>query len=316
MSAALLSWQASACLALLVLVIYAGLMQFFVPLVPAGGGHHHGHDQLMQLHLFGMWVTFCLSVLLILVFVIPLAASIRRQKELIARQREQSLQDERIVAMATFAASAAHQLGTPLSTLSVLAEDLAEEFRENQQVQEDIALMAEQVALCKTTLHSMMRRADAIRRQERQRIAVAELLQHIRQQFNLLNPAREVVLETAPVDNVMVQSDETLEQALLNLLDNAARAADENPRMAMTVSGHQVCISITDRGPGVPEEIQQALGEPFVSTRDKNEGMGLGLFLSHATINRLGGRLKMTTTRKGTRTEVWLPMVSGRGESS
>ena len=314
MSAAMLGWQASALLALVILAIYAGLMQIFIPLLPAGGGghHHHGNDQMMQLHLFGMWVTFCLSVLLILVFVIPLATSIRKQRELIARQREQSLQDERIVAMATFAASAAHQLGTPLSTLSVIAEDLADDFKDNALVQADLNTMTEQIALCKDTLHSMMRRADALRNQEQQERAVPEFLTHLREQFNLLNPSRTVRLQLpGGVQPPRIACDETLEQAILNLLDNAARASNDDPTMEFEVAGNEVGIRILDTGPGLAPEVEQAIGQPYISTRPRNEGMGLGLFLSHATINRLGGRLKIGTTERGTCTEVWLPVLPG-----
>ena len=311
MSAAMLGWQASASLALLILVIYAGLMQFFVPLAASGAHHHHGNDQMMQLHLFGMWLTFCLSVVLILVFVIPLAVSIRQQRELIARQREKSLQDERIVAMATFAASAAHQLGTPLSTLSVIADDLAEDFQDNPQVRDDVKLMAEQVVVCKEILHSMMRRADAIRNQERQLIRIKDFLQRVREQFNLLNPSRSVTLRLGQQSSVTIESDETLEQAVLNLLDNAARAAQDNPVIELDAAPGEVCLRILDSGPGLPPEVELAIGQPFISTRDKNEGMGLGLFLSHATINRLGGRLKVSTRPEGACMEVWLPLAEG-----
>ena len=322
MSAALLGWQASACLALVILAIYAGLMQVFIPLLPGGDGHqHHAHEQMMQLHLFGMWVTFCLSVLLILVFVIPLATSIRKQRELIARQREQSLQDERIIAMATFAASAAHQLGTPLSTLSVIAEDLADDFADNPALQEDLKTMTEQIALCKNTLHSMMRRADALRNQEQQERAVPEFLTHLREQFNLLNPSRTLRLQLPQVSPApRIACDETLEQAILNLLDNAARASGDDPAMEFAVADGEVCIRILDTGPGLAPEVEQAIGQPYISTRPRNEGMGLGLFLSHATINRLGGRLKISTGERGTCTEVWLPRLTtgapGHGEGA
>lgn len=313
MSAAMLGWQASACLALLVLMIYGGLMNFFMPLQESHpAGHHHGDNQMMmQLHLLGMWLTFCLSVLLIMVFVIPLANSIRKQRELIARQREQSLQDERIVAMATFAASAAHQLGTPLSTLSVIADDLADEFKDNDNVQQDIQVMAEQIALCKSTLHSMMRRADAIRNQEYAVVAMADFLQSIRKQFNLLNPAFSLQLPAENQADLSIRSDETLEQAVLNLLDNAVRAGNASPLIEVSSNSEEVCLKVIDSGPGIADSVQRNIGQPFISTRDKNDGLGLGLFLSNSTINRLGGRLKLTPGEQGTVTEVWLPRVEG-----
>ncbi|MCG8673213.1 MAG: ATP-binding protein [Pseudomonadales bacterium] len=314
MSAALLGWQASVIIALVVVAAYAGLMNFYVPLGDAEmSGHHHHHDsnsQLAQLHLYGMWLTFCLSALLILVLVIPLASSIRKQREYIARQREQALQDERLVAMATFAASAAHQLGTPLSTLSVLAEDLAEEFKQEDVVQEDLSLMAEQIQLCKKTLHSMMQRADAIRNQSYEIVSLMDLIPKISSQFNLLNPAYVLSVKTDIPESVFLKSDETLEQAILNLLDNAARAGEDNPALEIDTNEEDVCLRILDVGPGFSASVLQNVGQPFISTREKNEGMGLGLFLSNATINRLGGSLKLFTADTGSIAEVWLPKAS------
>lgn len=311
MSAALLGWQASGIIAIAVIAIYAGLMNFYVPLddQSMSGHHHHGDNQMAQLHLFGMWITFCLSVLLILGLVIPLATSLRKQREFIAEQREQALQDERLVAMATFAASAAHQMGTPLSTLSVLADDLAHDFKDNEMVQKDIQLMAEQVDLCKTTLHSMMRRADAIRNHEQETVSVESFVQQIKKQFNLLNPAYVLRLKNSFPANIFIKSDETLEQAILNLLDNAARASESNPDMVFERKDDRVCLKIFDTGPGISDSVVEKIGQPYISTREQNEGMGLGLFLSNSTINRLGGRLKMYAADAGSVTEVWLPSV-------
>ncbi|MCG8312982.1 MAG: HAMP domain-containing histidine kinase [Pseudomonadales bacterium] len=340
MSAAMLGWLPSLTVALTIIAFYGGLMNYFEPLAVAdmnvvadrgvGAGkdvvagkdagavaqvqhmahHHHGGDgQLTQLHLFGMWITFCLSAILILVLVIPLAASIRRQRETIAQQREQTLRDERIVAMATFAASAAHQLGTPLSTLSVIAEDLGEEFSTNKMVQDDIRVMQEQIAHCKTTLHSMMRKADAIRNDRQSQLLVTEFLENIRNQFNLLNPSYCVELPRQVSETLRINSDETLDQAFLNLLDNAARESRANPSVEVENTIDEVCLKIIDSGPGVADKVQQQLGQPFISSRSKSEGLGLGLFLSNATINRLGGRLALFSSKEGTVTEVWLPLV-------
>lgn len=315
MSAVMLGWQASVMLALVVVALYAGLMHFFVPLTDAtmAGHSHHGGDQMMQLHLFGMWLTFCLSVLLILVLVIPLATSIRRQRETIAQQREQSLRDERIVAMATFAASAAHQLGTPLSTLSVITEDLAEECQADSRMKEDLKVMAEQIDHCKATLHGLMRRADAIRNQEQEIVELSAFLAQVKGQFNLLNPSYSLDVSAEIPQNVLIYSDETLQQAVLNLLDNAVKASKANPSVAAQDAGKEICIRITDRGPGIAEEIQESLGQPYVSTREQQEGMGLGLFLSNSTINRMGGRLKLVPGSSGTVTEVWLPKAETAG---
>jgi two-component system sensor histidine kinase RegB len=302
LSAVLLSWQPTLLLAGTVIAGYTLLTQLYVPLTADG---HHGHMHLMQLHLLGMWITFALSVLLILVLVLPLALAGRRQQQLIARQREKMLEDEKLVTLATFAANAAHKLGTPLSTLAVLTEDMKYALRDQPEWQQDTYLMQQQIALCKQTLHELMGRADKLRNDVREALSIAVLVKQLREQFNLLYPQRSLQVDLQCDDQRTVLADDTLVQALLNLLDNAARVSDDDPLVIVSDLDQQVCMQILDQGPGMPEAIREQIGQPFVSSRP--DGLGLGLFLSHATINRLGGTIQLQTTSAGTRFDICLP---------
>lgn len=322
MSAALLGWQATALVAASGLSLYTALTHFFQPLHMDMSGPHASHDlhnhsqHLMQLHLAGMWITFAVSVLLIVGLVLPLARSMRRQRDQIARQQEQILRDEKLVAMATFAASAAHHLGTPLSTLAVLTEDLRPALHDRPDLLPDLALMTQQIRVCKDTLHGMMRKADNLRRDVREPVSVQTLIPRLRQQFNLLHPDKSLRVTASPATDGILLGDETLDQALLNLLDNAARVSPTDPELAIECNGDELCLRITDSGPGIPDAIREQLGEPFVTSRQ--EGLGLGLFLSHATINRLGGTLRLLARGKagsGTVTEVRLPLATASRSS-
>lgn len=303
-SAALMGWQSTGVIAATVLLLYTLLTQYYVPLTVHD--HHSGH--FMQLHLIGMWFTFALSVLLVVSLVLPLAVSGRRQQALISQQREQMLQDEKLVTLATFAASAAHKLGTPLSTLSVLTEDLKEELAERGEWQQEAELMAQQIAVCKNTLHELMNRADKLRNNAREPVQAAELMIQLREQFNLLYPLRTLRVKDNSSRDDQVAADDTLLQALLNLLDNAARVSAADPELEVDVKDEQLRFRIRDYGPGVPEVIKKQIGEPFVTSR--GDGLGLGLFLSHATINRLGGTISLISSENGTVMEVKLPLVT------
>jgi len=339
MSAALLGWQATGLVALTVLLTYSLLTRYYLPFVAAmpevmpdlmpesmdhGMAHDPAHDHslqqapaqhLMQLHLAGMWFTFLVSVLLILGLVLPLALASRRQQQRIARQQENILQNEKLIAMATFAAGAVHKLGTPLSTLAILVEDMQQELAaandsaEQTEWRKDLDTMASQIAICKTTLTDMMRRADNLRNDVHQAIALTQLVADLRQQFNLLHPQRSLRLLTETIPAATVMGDETLELALLNLLDNAARESNSDPALQVMLEDQQLCLHILDSGPGIPEAIRAQLGEPFNTSR--KDGLGLGLFLSNSTINRLGGTLRLLGTDSGTVTEVKLPLCAG-----
>ncbi|MDY6920957.1 MAG: ATP-binding protein [Pseudomonadota bacterium] len=304
-------WLRTLLLALMVMILYSLLTRYFIALeeTSVAGTHHgsHGSDRLQRLHLVGMWLSFAVSVLLICALVIPLAASRRRQQQLIATQRETILRDEQLVALATFAASAAHKMATPLATLSVLVDDLGERPARDPEAEEDRRLMAQQIDLCKQILGDMMRRAEGLRENRPRRLAVAALIAELREQFNLLHPDRSLQVQNEVGPAFHVQGDATLVQALLNLLDNAVRVSEHTPEVRCQRQDNQLLIQIRDEGPGVPAAIRERLGQPFVSTRE--EGLGLGLFLSHASIDRLGGKLSLRESDGGALMEVRLPLL-------
>lgn len=306
LSAATLSWPSTLLLALAATGLYTSLTQFYVALE---GNNRHEQHHVMHIHLMGMWLTFGLSTSVIVGLVTPMARSMRRQRELIARQQEKILRDERLVALATFAASAAHQLGTPLSTLMLVADDLKDSLTDRPELAPDLELMQQQIGVCKQTLHSIMRRADTLRHGAPLPMDLQQWLNNLRQQFNLLNPTRSVKVLCNALPESQILQDETLDQALLNLMENAACASEQNPVLEARQTPDTLVLRIIDSGPGIPDAIQKQLGQPFVSARADGSGLGLGLFLSHATINRFGGTLSLHSTPQGTTTEIVLPLA-------
>ena len=99
---------------------YSALFFYNVPL-PDGGMHHDGG---FQMHVFGMWLGFVFSAGFVAVIIVGLAHSLRERDRKLAEAREQALQNERLVALGTLAAGAAHELGTPLGTMAILAAEL------------------------------------------------------------------------------------------------------------------------------------------------------------------------------------------------
>ena len=120
---------------------------------------------LINLHLFGMWLNFALSAAFITFFVVKMSEALRWQAHMQAERREESMRDQQLLAVATQAAGAAHELGTPLATMSVLLNELRQERPQDPTLQEDLALLQEQVKQCKHTLQQLVRAAEADRRQ-------------------------------------------------------------------------------------------------------------------------------------------------------
>jgi hypothetical protein len=114
---------------------------------------------------YGMWLSFALAAALITFFVARMAEQLRRQEQLQAQRREESMRDQQLLAVATQAAGAAHELGTPLATMSVLLKELRQDYKEPAELSEDLALLQSQVQLCKDSLRQLVRAAEADRRQ-------------------------------------------------------------------------------------------------------------------------------------------------------
>jgi two-component system sensor histidine kinase RegB len=189
----------------------------------------------------------------------------------------------------------------------VLTEDLKNTAQGNAELAADVNLLAEQVLRCKLIVQNLARAAEQPSNTP-QRAALNACLVETLTHWQLLQP--RVSLKTELLANdVSVLVDTTLKQALINLLNNAAEASPSGIelRVAEQESARQVSIYIRDHGPGVQLDANK-VGKPFASTR--GPGRGLGLFVSNAAIERLGGSVTLNKhPGGGTLTTVTLPCV-------
>ncbi len=305
-AAATLPWLYSIVLSGLALSGYTALMIWYRPLHLQG---EQVDELLITLHLFGMWLNFALSAAFITFFVSKMSQALREQDQLRAARREDNMRDEQLLAVATQAAGAAHELSTPLSTMSVLLGELRHGHRSEGELEEDLALLQEQVKLCKGTLQQLVRAAEANRRQAIAEQSVVQWLESSLDRWHLMRPEatyRYQVEGVGVAPSLMPPVD--LSQALLNLLNNAADACPDNLLIGLNWDEQWVVITIRDYGAGVPLAIAEQLGKPFFTTKGK--GFGLGLFLSQVSVIRAGGTVKLyNQDGGGTLTELRLPQM-------
>ncbi|VXC54084.1 Histidine kinase [Pseudomonas sp. 8AS] len=306
-AAATLPWFYSMVLGGLALSGYTALLIWYHPLHLNNLQHE---TMLISLHLFGMWLNFALSAAFITFFVVKMAGALRRQDELQALRREEGMRDQQLLAVATQAAGAAHELGTPLATISVLLKELRQEYRDKPALQDDLALLQEQVKLCKETLQHLVRAAEADRRQAVAEQSAVQWLEATLNRWHLMRPEatyRYQCLGAGSVPRLLPPAD--LTQALLNLLNNAADACPDKLDIRLDWDHQWMVLSIRDHGAGVPLAIAEQLGKPFFTTKGK--GFGLGLFLSQASVTRAGGSVKLYNHEDGgTLTELRLPRLA------
>lgn len=303
-AAATLPWVYSIALSGLALTGYTVLLIWYQPL------HFVSSAQdalLIKLHLFGMWLNFALSAAFITFFVVKMSGAVRLQDNLQALRREEFMRDEQLLAVATQAAGAAHELGTPLSTMSVLLNELNSEHQHNPELAEDLALLQDQVRLCKSTLQQLVRASEADRQLAVVEQPVTTWMQAALDRWHLMRPeATFHYLYKGKGEPPLIAPAADLTQSVLNLLNNAADACPDDLRITLQWEAQWICLRIRDQGPGVPLAIAEQLGKPFFTTKGK--GFGLGLFLSQASVTRAGGTVKLYNDEGGgTLTELRLP---------
>lgn len=258
-------------------------------------------EKAFYLHVSGMWFTFAASVVVVVFMVLKLRTQLADRERELAAFREENLRNEQVVAVALTAAGAAHELGTPLNTLALLNESLLADADDKNR--EDLALMRTQIERCRTLLHELSRSAQSAAGEA---VAADTYLIRLAEEWRLLRPAVEV--EAAWTDEnsaPSIQPPASLSQSLINLLNNAADAAPGTVRIEGRITDGGLQIDILDHGPG-PAPALRAMAEPGRSSKG---GLGLGLFLSNASIENLGGHVTLSEReRGGACVSVWLPL--------
>jgi len=267
-----------------------------------------------NMQIYGMWLSFALAAAVITFFAAKMAEELRRQEQLRAQRREEGLRDQQLLAVATEAAGAAHELGTPLATMSVLLKEMRQDHPDPA-LQEDLSVLQDQVKLCKETLQQLVRAAEANRRMAVVEQDVTFWLDEALSRWHLMRPEASYRFHRAGHGVIpRLAPPPDLTQALLNLLNNAADACPDDLEVRLDWDAENLFISIRDHGAGVPLAIAEQIGKPFFTTKGK--GFGLGLFLSKASVTRAGGSVKLYSHEDGgTLTELHLPRAA-RGETN
>lgn len=262
-----------------------------------------GHGAMTSAHFLGMWVNFGFSAVLISWFVVRMAATMKEQSRAIARNRESGLRNERIISVASIAAGTAHEMRTPLATMAVTVDDLAFEHPE---LMDEMAVLEQQIERCDAVLRELVSTTT-----EDSQMVVTEfgaLLNNLLEKWSLARP--EIKLQTQvpkTISELEIRYDQSLQHALMSLLNNAADASPEFVSLQAEATNESILIVIEDHGPGIPADIADSLGKTYISR--KQGGLGLGVLLSQASIERLGGEVLMVgMAEKGTRLEIRFPL--------
>ena len=232
----------------------------------------------------------------------------RREREVLALQ-EQVSRHERLASLATLAAGAAHELGTPLGTIAVVAREL-ERYAAglpDDAVREDAKLIRSQVERCRLILQRMSADGAEPIGEAARAVDAGSLLDEVRGHFP--ESANGSLIIEAPAGLAAVLPVQATIQALVALVQNALDASDAG-QVVLRAAGadHDIKFVVTDSGYGMPEGVLRRVAEPFFTTKEPGKGMGLGTFLVRTFAERLGGSLAFESSPgKGTTATLRLP---------
>ena len=274
----------------------AGLALVTVPL-PLQEAHAR---QFMSLYVQGVLICFMLNAALLVIFITRINRNLRAGDTQLANMRQRAVEEEHIVRMGLLASGAAHELGTPLATLSVILGDWRRmpEFKRNADLLEEITEMQAQLKRCKTIVSGILLSAGETRGESSVRTTITTFLDSLVREWRASRPVVAFDYVNRLPRDIPVVFDSALKQMVCNVLDNALEASPHWLRLEVTLESDALLLSVSDAGPGFAPAMLADFGKPYQSSKGRPGG-GLGLFLSVNVARTLGGTVTARNRAEG-----------------
>lgn len=298
-SASVLSRRSTLLLAGAAVASITALALWHLPLPWPGG------LDLPALYVVGTWIALVLAVIFIAGYVFSLAAEAQRRFDALSATQMALAREQRLSALGGLAAAAAHELGSPLSTIAVVARELARELPADSPYKEDAELLLQESARCRDILARLAREPESGGSGPFDRLPLSALVE---------TAAAPLERESIVIDIVRRPRDDSPQpeaprqpeiiHGLGTLVENAVRFAATRVRLEVSWDTAAARVAIRDDGPGFPEDVLPFLGEPYLSSQHHHddgggEHMGLGIFIASTLLARTGGEVEFANAPDG-----------------
>lgn len=252
-----------------------------------------------DLYTLGNWLSFALVAMLLVMFIARISRNLRSRDAYLADMRQHAAEEDNIVRMGLFASGAAHELGTPLASLSVILSDWQRmpKLASDPELIGELREMQAEVQRCKSIVTDILHSAGEPRSEAMGSIDARAFVEDLAQAWGAVHPTVPLEIGCEGMQGIAVVADPALRQAVWNLLENAADASPKHVGLAATREDDTLVLTVRDHGPGFSPTALQHFGQPHRSS--KGEGHGLGLFLVVTVARRLGGRVETTIHPQG-----------------
>jgi len=255
-------------------------------------------QELPQPYMIGVWLALVLCISYISIYAWQVLEESRQLAEALAATEIVLTREQHLTQLDGLAAAAAHELGTPLSTIALVARELEKALGEKSEYAEDVKLLREQVQRCGDILGKLTQLPGPGEPFERMKLSA--LIEEVVAPHRNFGVDIAVASPAEADEEPVVARNPAITYGLGNLVENAIDFARERIEVAAEWSADRVTVTISDDGPGFPPEIMDRMGEPFVTGRrrrqraaNENPGLGLGFFIAKTLLERSGGRVAL-----------------------
>ncbi|HVB15546.1 MAG TPA: ActS/PrrB/RegB family redox-sensitive histidine kinase [Stellaceae bacterium] len=249
----------------------------------------------------GLWTALVLATVFIAGYTWSVAEEARRLRDAVAATQLALAREQRVSAVGALAAAAAHELGSPLATIAVVAKELVRDLPADSPHSEDAQLLLSQSERCRQILAQLAHRPDEEGASPYTRLPISALVEAAGALYH--DPRVRLIFATTgePADNEpLVRRSPEIMHGLNNLIQNAVQFARGEVSVTIHWDAATVTVEIADDGPGFPAHLLSRLGEPYLSTRaGASNHMGLGIFIAQSLLERSGADLTFDNLADG-----------------
>lgn len=256
--------------------------------------------EVLSLYMAGGLVCFLLMAVLLVLFMTRINENLRARDAYVADVRQQAAEQDHIVRMGLLASGAAHELGTPMASLSVILSDWRRmpALKADADLSQDMEVMRAEVERCKSIVTGILMSAGEARGQAPSRTTLIQFLDEVVEGWTARDARVRVDVTPWTGPDPRIIADPALRQVFGVLFDNALEAGARRIVVSPSVSAGSLHVAVRDNGPGFPATVLDRLGKPYNSTKDR-PGAGLGLFLLANVMRSLGGTVEASNPAGG-----------------
>ena len=273
--------------------------------------------EVTDFYTLGRWLSFALVAMLLVMFIARISRNLRAREAYLAAMRQHAAEEDHIVRMGLFASGAAHELGTPLSSLSVILSDWQRMPRlaSDPELMGELREMQAEVQRCKAIVTDILHSAGEPRSETMGSIDPCTFIEELAKAWRVAHPSVPLDCDCTVQEGVSVVGDPALRQAVWNLLENAADVSPRQVHLIAAQNAGMLVLTVRDHGPGFAPEMLRHLGQPYRSS--KGAGHGVGLFLVVTVARRLGGRVDAANLpQRGAEVSLSIPLAPVRGKEA